>query len=228
MIVIRNVCWVLIFLWTGTAWPAAGQDGRSPDERLLRQIYAGDADAFAATMRAFDVTSYALFAAVPAGTFAYAYAADRPDLRAPAYRIALSEAAALAGVVVLKRLYARPRPYAELDGIRSRAVGLDRWVLSHDTLSFPSGHAALSFAVATSVALSGAEWYVTAAAFVWAGAVATSRLWLGVHYPTDVLAGAAIGAAAGAGVHLLRHHVTPAWIAGRDASPVSIRLSIAL
>jgi len=59
--------------------------------------------------------------------------------------------------------------------------------------SFPSGHTSTAFATATSLSIAFPEWYVIAPAFLWAGAVGYSRMHLGVHYPTDVLAGALIG-----------------------------------
>lgn len=59
--------------------------------------------------------------------------------------------------------------------------------------SFPSGHTSSSFALATSLSLSYPRWYVIVPAYSWAGTVAFSRMDLGVHYPSDVLAGALIG-----------------------------------
>ncbi|MDI5888392.1 MULTISPECIES: phosphatase PAP2 family protein [Flavobacterium] len=59
--------------------------------------------------------------------------------------------------------------------------------------SFPSGHTSLVFATATSLSLAYPKWYVIAPSFVWAGAVGYSRMHLGVHYPSDVFAGAIIG-----------------------------------
>ena len=59
--------------------------------------------------------------------------------------------------------------------------------------SFPSGHTSLAFATATSLSLAYPKWYIIAPSFVWAGAVGYSRMHLGVHYPSDVLAGAIIG-----------------------------------
>jgi membrane-associated phospholipid phosphatase len=59
--------------------------------------------------------------------------------------------------------------------------------------SFPSGHTSLAFSVATSLSLTHPKWYVIAPAYLWAGSVGYSRLNLGVHYPTDVLAGAVLG-----------------------------------
>ncbi|MCF8253751.1 MAG: phosphatase PAP2 family protein [Bacteroidia bacterium] len=59
--------------------------------------------------------------------------------------------------------------------------------------SFPSGHTSTSFSVATSLSMAYPKWYVIAPSFLWASGVAYSRMDLGAHYPTDVLAGAIIG-----------------------------------
>ena len=59
--------------------------------------------------------------------------------------------------------------------------------------SFPSGHAATSFACATVLAAFAPRWAV--AFFVLACAIAYSRLYVAVHYPLDVVGGAALGAA---------------------------------
>lgn len=60
--------------------------------------------------------------------------------------------------------------------------------------SFPSGHTATAFALATSLSVKYPKWYVIAPSAVWACSVGVSRMNEGVHYPSDVLAGAAIGA----------------------------------
>lgn len=60
--------------------------------------------------------------------------------------------------------------------------------------SFPSGHTSDAFSTATSVSLAFPKWYVVAPSFLWACSVGYSRMDLGVHYPSDVLAGAIIGA----------------------------------
>jgi Membrane-associated phospholipid phosphatase len=59
--------------------------------------------------------------------------------------------------------------------------------------SFPSGHTSSAFATATSVSLLYPKWYIIAPSYLYAGTVAYSRMDLGVHYPSDVLAGALIG-----------------------------------
>ncbi|MEU5717593.1 phosphatase PAP2 family protein [Streptomyces sp. NPDC020403] len=62
------------------------------------------------------------------------------------------------------------------------------------TTSFPSGHAASAAAFATGVALESRGWGAVVAPV--AAAVAASRVYTGVHYPSDVLAGAALGVGA--------------------------------
>jgi len=59
--------------------------------------------------------------------------------------------------------------------------------------SFPSGHTSQAFATATALYLEYPKWYIAVPAFGWASIVGYSRMYLGVHYPTDVLAGALVG-----------------------------------
>ncbi len=60
--------------------------------------------------------------------------------------------------------------------------------------SFPSGHTSEAFSTATSLSIAFPKWYVIAPAYLWACSVGYSRMDLGVHYPSDVLVGAIVGA----------------------------------
>lgn len=86
---------------------------------------------------------------------------------------------------VIKLIVRRPRPVLE---------GLTPLGGAPSSLSFPSAHATSSFAVATAMTRVDP---LGALAFVLAFALALGRPYLGMHYPSDVLAGALLGVALG-------------------------------
>ena len=90
----------------------------------------------------------------------------------------------------LKYSIRRPRPYL---GYPDDLIPVKTTI----GYSFPSGHTSLTFAVATSLSLCYSKWYVVVPSFLWAGSVAFSRLYLGVHYPSDVLTGVLVGTLSG-------------------------------
>ncbi len=59
--------------------------------------------------------------------------------------------------------------------------------------SFPSGHTSIAFNTAAEVTIQYKKWYYAVPAYLWAGSVGYSRMYLGKHYPSDVLGGAATG-----------------------------------
>jgi undecaprenyl-diphosphatase len=88
---------------------------------------------------------------------------------------------ALLANTAVKQVVRRPRPDLGPD-----LVPLASTISS---LSYPSAHATTSFAAAGALALPSAPLYAAA------GAMALTRPYLGVHYPSDVVAGAALGVA---------------------------------
>jgi membrane-associated phospholipid phosphatase len=91
--------------------------------------------------------------------------------------------AGLAGVVLaVKFLVKRKRPEGEWGGIYRNT----------DPHSFPSGHAARAFLIAVIASALAPPW-LTLALWVWAPLVALARVAMGVHYLSDVIAGAILG-----------------------------------
>ncbi len=107
------------------------------------------------------------------------------DLKKDAIFIGESVAASVFITIALKETIKRDRPFTSYPEIEKLS--------SAGGYSMPSGHTSIAFATATSLSMAYPKWYVIAPSFVWASAVGYSRMHLGVHYPTDVVAGALIG-----------------------------------
>jgi undecaprenyl-diphosphatase len=95
---------------------------------------------------------------------------------------------------VLKRTLNRARPSSAIEGFEALTE-------NPDAFSFPSGHTAAAFGVA--VALAGEPAGAGPLSFCLATGIALSRIYLGAHYPLDVLVGAGVGAGAGMAARLL-------------------------
>jgi membrane-associated phospholipid phosphatase len=106
-------------------------------------------------------------------------------MREKSVYMGLSLISAATVTAILKYSINRPRPYITYPDLEKETGG--------GSSSFPSGHTSDAFALATSISLTYPKWYVILPSYVWAVAVGYSRMDLGVHYPSDVLAGAIIG-----------------------------------
>jgi membrane-associated phospholipid phosphatase len=123
--------------------------------------------------------------AVPVGTATYALV--NKDDRSLQNAVEITSSVLVSGILSVGLKYAiiRERPFDTYPFITA--------VTPAGTPSFPSGHTTHAFALATTVGLVYPRWYVVVPSYVWAGAVGYTRMALGVHYPSDVLAGALIG-----------------------------------
>lgn len=124
---------------------------------------------------------------VPVAMALAAWIKNDKDLLKDAVYVGTSVAGTFVVTYGMKYLVDRQRPY---DRYPDRVHAY-----SHESSpSFPSGHTATAFALATSLSVKYPKWYVIAPSALWACSVGVSRMNEGVHYPSDVLAGAAIGA----------------------------------
>ena len=88
--------------------------------------------------------------------------------------------------VILKNLVARPRPYLVVDGLLPL-------MSPPDPNSFPSGHTCAAFAFAGAMCRGLERRWAKAAAVAAAVLMGFSRLYVGLHFPSDVLAGMCVG-----------------------------------
>lgn len=122
---------------------------------------------------------------VPVGLLAGGVISNDKEMRQNALYVASSSAANALLTMLIKKVVKRPRPF--LANVKINAV----YQPAH--YSFPSGHTSTAFTTATALSQAYPKWYVVLPSYVWAGSVSFSRLYLGVHYPTDVAAGALLG-----------------------------------
>ena len=136
-------------------------------------------------------------------------------LRSVAVSLALTVGTSALLVVAFKHAFARPRPCVSLPGVHALCT-------APTDPSFPSGHACGSFTVAafllTLLAASKPPSVfekapdrrpIAVGLLALATAIAWSRVYLGVHFPGDVVSGAVLGVAAGAaGARLHLRHAT--------------------
>lgn len=128
-----------------------------------------------------------LSAGIPTAMGIYALIKKDQSLLKDAIYIGTSVIEAVGITYGMKHAFDRERPYVKYpDKIHLHGH-------AEDSPSFPSGHTAAAFSLATSLSITYPKWYVIAPSAVWACGVGFARMNQGVHYPSDVLTGAAIG-----------------------------------
>lgn len=132
--------------------------------------------------------SEALFVATLALVFLAARGSRFAPWRRAALAAVLSAGLGLAVGKVISELVDRARPFV------ADPHGVHLFSGHAADPGFPSDHATAAFAIAVAIFLRNRAW--GAAALVAAAVLSIGRVALGVHYPSDVLAGAALGAAA--------------------------------
>ena len=138
--------------------------------------------------RATSSSAYALGFGIPVGLFVVGELSKDQQTVHNAYELAGSVIISTLLTQGLKAVIKRDRPFGKYPN------DVHPYKATDDHKSMPSGHTSLAFSTATSLALEYKKWYITVPALAWASGVGYSRMYLGAHYPTDVITGAAVGA----------------------------------
>ena len=176
--------WLLILLLLPALLPLSAQNW---DINTVHRINSWDGRFIRNYNKVISRSEPYVAVGVPVAMALAAWIKDDRDLLKDAVYVGTSVAGAFAVTYGLKYIVGRDRPYERYPD-RVHPYSLE------DSPSFPSGHTATAFALATSLSIRYPKWYVIAPSALWACSVGISRMNEGVHYPSDVLAGAALGA----------------------------------
>ncbi|MDD4923169.1 MAG: phosphatase PAP2 family protein [Bacteroidales bacterium] len=155
------------------------------DINILREINLNRNRSLDGTFLAITHSEPVLSAGIPVGMLGIGLLKGDSILVHKALLIGASVVTSTIITTVIKSSVNRPRPFTTYPDIEKLTDG--------GSPSFPSGHTSGAFSLATSLSLEYPKWYIVVPSYTWASAVAYSRMDLGVHYPSDILIGAAVG-----------------------------------
>lgn len=168
------------------------------DRQILRSVNQNYTRSAARQVNRFEQTVLISAVGVPLILLAYGRWKDDPEIHRHGMRLALSEISAYILAYTLKQSLKRNRPYQRYAWVQHDFTETDP--------SFPSGHATGSSVLTTYALLNlRGKPALKLAALIWSAGVGIGRIYQGLHYPSDILAGWAIGA----GTTLLLQKVVP-------------------
>jgi membrane-associated phospholipid phosphatase len=157
------------------------------DVRILQSVYNSESSFKNKFFRADAQGVVVINIAVPVSVFTLGLIKHDKQIQRNGLFIAGAFVLSAIATQGLKAIIKRERPFESYPGYFT-----DRF--DGGGYSFPSGHVSAAFCTATSLSIYFPKWYVVVPAYLWAGSVGWARMYQGVHYPSDVLAGAILGA----------------------------------
>jgi membrane-associated phospholipid phosphatase len=162
-----------------------GVNGQNADIHLLKKISASKNSKYENFQSGLSFSVYPALVLTPSSFVAIGLLNKDTNQINTGVCIATGIALNTAITIGLKYSINRNRPYITYPEIKP--------IETENTPSMPSGHTASAFNIATSLTLFYPKWYVAVPAYTWASGIAYSRMYLGVHYPSDIIAGAILG-----------------------------------
>lgn len=190
---------LLLFCWLACFPNTFGQEAfptENFDITTLRHIAQTRTDTRNHVFRTISDANNYVNMGIPIGLFAVGAINGDKTMRQNALAIGTSTAITAVVNYGIKQLFKRKRPFRKYNNFVA--------VTQPSGYSFPSGHTSSAFSTAVSLSQAYPKWYVIAPSLLWSSSVAYSRMYLGVHYPSDIAAGALLGSGLATGVHLIR------------------------
>jgi len=199
MISIKNFILLFVFIFS-----ISNSKAQDKDYLLLKKINDQYTPFGGGIMRGLSDSDTYLALGIPTGLFIYGKVKKNPEMVWNSFESFSNQLINGVATTLLKTSIDRTRPFVTYpDDIHKHSVAGSK--------SYPSGHTSMAFSAATSISLQYPKWYVIAPAFIYASGVGYSRMYLGVHYPTDVLAGAVLGAGSSFVTHYTFKFIKKRW-----------------
>jgi len=169
------------------------------DIRLFRKINNSQTPFKTKVFNTFDNSMVPVALMLPTSLFIYSRVKKNTFDENSAYLLTVSEFTNLALTFGTKIFIKRERPLNSLSNVNTKGMPF------LDVYSFPSGHTSTTFAMATTFALRYPKYpQVYAPMYLWGLITAYGRPYFGLHYPSDLLAGAIIGSGSSILIYSLR------------------------
>ncbi len=169
------------------------------DVHLFRTINNNRSSFKDAVIPVFDKSVLPMMVLMPVTTYLYGRTYDKTYDENTGYLTGGAEVTNFIFTFAVKTIVKRDRPYKSLANVHKGEN------YTKDSYSFPSAHTSSSFSIATMFALRYPKYpQVYAPMFAWALIVGYGRPYLGMHYPSDVLGGAIVGAGSSILIYSLR------------------------
>ncbi|MGB9697100.1 MAG: phosphatase PAP2 family protein [Ignavibacteria bacterium] len=150
-----------------------------------------------------DKTVLPVAITLPIASFAISRASSNSYNENSAVLLGLSEFTSATITFTLKNIVKRHRPFVKFPNSYYNKNNSPT-----DEFSFPSGHSSIAFSIATLLTLRYPDKpLLIVTSYLYATTIAYGRVYLGVHYPSDVLVGALIGSVSSALIYSLRKEI---------------------
>lgn len=169
----------------------AQNDPNNIDVKFFRSINNSRSDIQTSIANAVGYSVYPTAAGLPLGLITYGIISDQQYEEDSGFLLAASEIFSIAIYMPMKQIFKRQRPYNQLENVHTGHF----WTGS--SYSFPSGHSTIAANIATLLFLRYPKPIVYIPLFTWAVVAGYSRVYHGLHYPSDVIAGKMIGIGSG-------------------------------
>lgn len=202
----RRIILLLILFLSANSYSQNKIETENLDIRIFRSINNCRSPFLDKTISLTDKSVFPAAIVTPVTMFALARANKNTYDENTAVLLGASEVTSLGVTVLMKHLFKRDRPFTTLDNVYYQKDNSPT-----DRYSFPSSHTATAFSMATTLTLRYTDKpFLITGMYTYALIVGYGRIYLGVHYPSDVLGGALVGAGSSALIYSLRKEILKA------------------